>query len=1172
MERMKRAVIWVLLLFSVFSPGLVRAWTHEPHRVIGGLSRISGLPVEDREIYRECRERRVIYDQLVKPDVVRDHAFILLRLGYAISHQKDSEERAGNAHKNAARKYAESRQSYVEARQKRDQQLELGALKGCCDAISQLSEATHYLQDSADPTKELGPCRQLISREISKYVTVNLSPDSYKWMKLRIERDMSKGEIDAIQGGTREIAEHLKKKRLYFAEKINGLFDKYGEPAALCQMKNLNDGEKEKLIEGHIHSELAVGLVDQMMKVFGIMWAAQDRSLELFVVKAKEDGFKDEGIISGSQDKNREKDGSKSQLADQSGFQDEGLADRPRDTEEKDVQEEPVDRVSPCYQRLAASEKSLEKTLGALPSGPVERSSKRYQESGKAFLKAVESFHGALECFVHSSSRRGLPSEFKIIENCRQLVDKGVDQLMKAGNFHMDDSIKKKSELATLFKEMMADTKSRIEEAVKATLQGQGIEAVMKPEGAKEVSETAITKFEKDLKNYQADLAWKLILVGEIPSLKKVAKDLRIMTGKNVRELVDALKELPKDTLGYHASRYLAEANWKVVGKPLGQTLSVVHTVKELKRETVRSAFRSGIDRIIRNKAAQIAVRLSSNEMVVMLAGNAIYNVALEVIWPKLREEFRPKGNIERRIEVSTGTLREAMNRLNSLGFGENHKKVDFRLSVVKETCNQVMGIHHATRYLVKDIEKTLNKDQRDAATKYLANLESIPYSRWEPEAASKLGPPTGDNEFGVKKEAYAQNMETLKSYKSDPGFINIIKYFVTMKQLERTINRTRMRFMLDREEDFEAAGKILKGLDYHIFVIRRALEVEEDERIFFAVAPTMAEKTSLTGEKIGNPPTFYNQTIVFSRVYYFNPIAKATPQSGSMRETKVSLLEDTSTTTVNPFQSAKVYERAHLLELDCAGMKRFHYIKPVLESGRHWIIWGRNELPLPDGQHPVTVTMYSEEGIQERFQYHLIVQRDRNKARQDLARCKNDIQYNLNSLRTARDPKVRNGIGSSLRRDYLNLLYSLQSLGVLDVQQKWQALREALRYEPMAIESYRGGTNRAYAQKQIDGMIFDSMWAFELIEEQGAYGEAKKYFMQRRNIASLPRQIMIIGELANMATTLGMFQEARSMVDNGVSLASGLTPEDRKWLSNSAHAGNIVNPVTGDRGPVDYR
>lgn len=93
---------------------------------------------------------------------------------------------------------------------------------------------------------------------------------------MRELREKSQTEIDKISGGAEGIARELKNKRSNITQQINKLFNKYGDPIN-------KDDDPPKCRREDLDPELEQGLVNHMIEVFGTMWAAQDRYLELFV-------------------------------------------------------------------------------------------------------------------------------------------------------------------------------------------------------------------------------------------------------------------------------------------------------------------------------------------------------------------------------------------------------------------------------------------------------------------------------------------------------------------------------------------------------------------------------------------------------------------------------------------------------------------------------------------------------------------------------------------------------------------------------------------------------------------------------------------------------------------------------------------------------------------------
>jgi len=71
MYRWKNFLARIILILAVLFPSIAGAWWNQPHQMIGGLTRIIDLPEKDREIFRECINKRMMHEGLVAPDAGR---------------------------------------------------------------------------------------------------------------------------------------------------------------------------------------------------------------------------------------------------------------------------------------------------------------------------------------------------------------------------------------------------------------------------------------------------------------------------------------------------------------------------------------------------------------------------------------------------------------------------------------------------------------------------------------------------------------------------------------------------------------------------------------------------------------------------------------------------------------------------------------------------------------------------------------------------------------------------------------------------------------------------------------------------------------------------------------------------------------------------------------------
>jgi hypothetical protein len=277
-------VLHVVVAFIAMGASPARSHWDQPHQVIGGLTRIMDLPEQHRKFFIECRSEGSIHGGLTSPDERRDSAFLLTRLSYVMEHQK-SADRSQMAYQAAAQKYAE-------AVRKNDR-------SAACQAISQLSESIHYLQDAADATKNLNNCRQHITRLVSSYIVKQLSSDNRLMNALRTSHDAARPTIAPLQvmppkkakptSGANDndavaVANHLLRQRDKYTERINGAFDKYNIKALKC-LNHLSgrDDDLVSKLDKELPHDLRDELISAMIDMFGLMWAAQDHYAWQFV-------------------------------------------------------------------------------------------------------------------------------------------------------------------------------------------------------------------------------------------------------------------------------------------------------------------------------------------------------------------------------------------------------------------------------------------------------------------------------------------------------------------------------------------------------------------------------------------------------------------------------------------------------------------------------------------------------------------------------------------------------------------------------------------------------------------------------------------------------------------------------------------------------------------------
>lgn len=136
---------------------------------------------------------------------------------------------------------------------------------------------------------------------------------------------------------------------------------------------------------------------------------------------------------------------------------------------------------------------------------------------------------------------------------------------------------------------------------------------------------------------------------------------------------------------------------------------------------SMKAALRLQARRKIRELVAELVVDFTGNRLVLMLLQNTILDWAENQLWPQLREAFRPKGNLEHRVDISVETMQQARRRLFQLSAGRDPGLIP--LDEVLQELNRAAGTVHASRYLEKDLAGTADDALRSRFNSELNNL-----------------------------------------------------------------------------------------------------------------------------------------------------------------------------------------------------------------------------------------------------------------------------------------------------------------------------------------------------------------------------------------------------------------------------------------------------------------
>lgn len=153
-----------------------------------------------------------------------------------------------------------------------------------------------------------------------------------------------------------------------------------------------------------------------------------------------------------------------------------------------------------------------------------------------------------------------------------------------------------------------------------------------------------------------------------------------------------------------------------------------------------RSAVRAKAREMVRGRVAKLIIGITSNEIVIELLGRPIIRWLETDLWPKLKELFRNKDNLDFRTERSIASLERARMRLWSL-------PPDATLDQVHAARRNATGAMQATRYLVGDLTRANRTDLYEdlkAAAEDLARAIDINAQRFllhKIEALERIAP-----------------------------------------------------------------------------------------------------------------------------------------------------------------------------------------------------------------------------------------------------------------------------------------------------------------------------------------------------------------------------------------------------------------------------------------------
>jgi len=125
-------------------------------------------------------------------------------------------------------------------------------------------------------------------------------------------------------------------------------------------------------------------------------------------------------------------------------------------------------------------------------------------------------------------------------------------------------------------------------------------------------------------------------------------------------------------------------------------------------KRSARRAVRARINRAIDSQVASLLMKITGNELAIMVGTRLIAGWVKEQFWdkivPRVKEMFRGKGNLEARLERSIATMRRARLRLMAL-------KPDARVADVERQMKDALRTKLAARFLVQDLARAERQD-----------------------------------------------------------------------------------------------------------------------------------------------------------------------------------------------------------------------------------------------------------------------------------------------------------------------------------------------------------------------------------------------------------------------------------------------------------------------------
>jgi hypothetical protein len=135
---------------------------------------------------------------------------------------------------------------------------------------------------------------------------------------------------------------------------------------------------------------------------------------------------------------------------------------------------------------------------------------------------------------------------------------------------------------------------------------------------------------------------------------------------------------------------------------------------------SIKAAFRLQARHRIQVLAGELILNFTGNRLAIFLLKKIVLNLLENKLWPLLREGFRPKTKLARRVDISSNSMMNMCDELNHLAGTGNPQLI--HIQDISHALDRAKGTIAAAKYLKKDLARSGSQDMKDT----LAAAENI--------------------------------------------------------------------------------------------------------------------------------------------------------------------------------------------------------------------------------------------------------------------------------------------------------------------------------------------------------------------------------------------------------------------------------------------------------------